>query len=68
MQRWERRARRWKISAEQRRLQRTSALRRDEGAANQAGGTPEDQEYRAPESSAANANESVSESAVSVAA
>ena len=68
MHRWERRARRWQISAEQRRLQRTSALRRDDGAANQARGRPRDQEHRAPESSVANANESVSEPAVSVAA
>ena len=68
MQRWEQRARRWQISAEQRRLQRTSALRRDDGAANQAGGTPGDQEHPASESSAGNANQSVSEPAVSLAA
>jgi hypothetical protein len=53
MQRWERRARRWQVSAEQRRLRRSSAESLDSGsAADQAARSPPDVEHQLLDSSA----------------
>ena len=68
MQRWEERAHRWRVNAEQRRLRRKSRGREFLRATDAADGPPSEDENSGAEATVANVTEAVTEQDAAVAA